>query len=135
MALTYVTFEQLPGLHHAALFVVDYHLNNPPDFGHSLEVQYINQETMIMFAPQGVDRKRFKHCYYRVGRFADIRVVWPMKWIAPSANAYGWLPKLEFGDPNSGPYYNGINPTLVNPIQPFRYVAHDGTHVLPAAPA
>lgn len=134
MPLKQVTFEELPAIHHAALFVVDYHLNNPPEFGHNQEVRYLH-ETAIMFAPTGIDRKIFKHCYYRVGGFSDIRVVWLAKWIAPSANAYGWLPKLEFGDPNGGPYYNGINPALTAPIQPFRYVAHDGTHVLPQAPA
>lgn len=75
MSLTQISFEQLSVMHHAALLVIDYHLSNPPAFGHNQEVIFLNQETIIMFSPQGIDRKRFKHCYYRVGGFSDIRVV------------------------------------------------------------
>ena len=131
MSLIYVTFEQLPGIHHAALFLVDSHLNNPPNFAHTLLPEFRNQETLILFAPNGIAAKRFKHCWYKVGGFTDIRVVWPTGWPAPRANTYGWLPKLEFGNPNEGPYYNGVNPALVNPVQPFTYVDFNGNQITP----
>lgn len=104
MPLTLVSFEQLSAPEHRALFVVDYHLDNPPAVGHQLMPGYTDQSTLIMFEMNTELRKRFKHCYYRVGGFADVRVVWPMKWPAPAPNAYGWLPKLEFGDPDNSPY-------------------------------
>jgi hypothetical protein len=63
--------------------------------------------------------------------FSDIRVVWPMKWPAPGPNKLGWLPKLEFGNPENGPYYNEINPALAGkPVAPFAYMGHDGTEVI-----
>lgn len=34
MPLTHVAFEQLTADDHKALFVVDYHLDNPPPLGH-----------------------------------------------------------------------------------------------------
>jgi hypothetical protein len=131
MPLTLVPFGQLSADEHRALFVVDYHLNNPPPWGHEEIPQYTGQSTIILSEMSSELRKRFKHCYYRVGGFADIRVVWPMKWPPPAANAYGWLPKLEFGDPGSPPYYNQINQALVGVAVPaFRYVTHEGEHIM-----
>ncbi len=131
MSLIIVTFEALSVVHHAALFIVDYHLDNPPNYGHNLIPVFRDMETLINFPPNGIAAGRFKHCWYKVGGFTDIKVVWPRYWPAPSGNAYGWLPKLEFGNPANRPYYNEVNPALVNPVLPFKYITHDGRHFTP----
>ena len=106
------TFEELKAGDPARLFLVDAHLHDPPARQHSFTPTFTGQETIIMTEQNAELRKRFKHCYYKVDSFSDVRVVWPMKWPAPAPNRLGWLPKLEFGNPENGPYYNQINPAL-----------------------
>lgn len=131
-----VTFEELSREQHRKLFVVDGHLDDPPELQNDLDVVFLNQETAIMTEMNTPLRKRFKHCVYRVGGFSDIRVVWPVKWPAPAPNRYGWLPKLEFGSPENGPYYNQIDPGLAGvSMEPFPYRAHDGKEVTGIGPA
>jgi hypothetical protein len=129
-----VTFESLSKEDHGKLFLVDCHLNNPPQLRNQEKVEFINQEFAVNFPPTGIKVKRFKLCTYKVGGFSDIKVAWPIGWKAPGANALGWLPKLEFGDPANGPYYNGVNPALTAPIAPFSYIAHDGGEHTPPGP-
>jgi hypothetical protein len=134
MPFASVTFEELNQEQHRKLFVVDYHLDNPPSLGNSSSVIFTGDERKIMFPSPPIKMNRFKHCIYKVGGF-EVVLVWPLKWPAPKDNAYGWLPKLEFGDPANTPYYNAINPALVDPVQPFKYVTHTGEHITPDAPA
>lgn len=122
-----VTFEELSGSDHTKLFLVDCHLVNPPDLKHSLADQIrLEGEMRIMFPPQGIRRNKFKLCMYKVGGFSQILVVWPFTWDAPAPNRLGWLPKLEFGNPNFPPYYTDINPALTGEIAPFTYTNHKG---------
>mgnify|MGYP006138560413 CR=1 FL=1 len=93
------TFEELKAGDPARLFLVDAHLHDPPARQHSFTPTFTGQETIIMTEQNAELRKRFKHCYYKVDSFSDVRVVWPMKWPAPAPNRLGWLPKLEFGNP------------------------------------
>jgi hypothetical protein len=130
-----IDFEEIArnNASHSQLFYCDVHLNNPPQLQHALPAVFSNQETRINFPPPGISNKRFKLCHYRVGNW-QVMLVWPVAWKAPAANSLGWLPKLEFGDPNSGPYYTDVNPALTNPVAPFTYTAHDGSQYTPSAP-
>lgn len=132
--LTEATFEQLPMSAHQSLFLVDYHLSVPLPYGHKFPEAKCYQSTIIMNVPSGIKAKRFKYCWYKVGGFDQVWVVWPLKWKCPGSNAYGWLPKLEFGDPAFPPYYTSINPHQPEAVAPFRYVDCDGEWYEPTEP-